>query len=50
MNKWKCNIQYGDEKDICPRGHIMVNGICRHEVSINVQMNSVECKTLQIIK
>ena len=42
INTLKYNIQYGDEIRIGPGGHIMMNGICRNAVSINVQMKSVE--------
>jgi hypothetical protein len=50
INTWKYNLQYSDEMSVCPGGHIMMNGICRHAVSINVQLNTIECTTLQIIK
>ena len=46
INTWKYNIHYGDKIVIGPKGLILMNGICRHAVSINVQMNSGEYKTL----
>jgi hypothetical protein len=50
INTWKYNIQNGDEISIGSGGLKTMNGICRHTVSIHVQMNSVECAIIQITK
>jgi hypothetical protein len=50
VNTWKYSIRYNDEIDVGPMGQIMTNVMCRHAVSIDAQMNSVECTTLQMIQ
>jgi hypothetical protein len=50
INSCKYNKQIGKEINICPGGQIMINGIGRHTVSINVQMNGVECTMLHMKK
>ncbi len=50
INTWKYNIQNGDEIIIGPGGQKMMYGIHIHPVSPNVQMKSVECEMLQMIK
>jgi hypothetical protein len=39
INTWKYGTQNGDDRSICARGHKMKNGIRRHAMSINLQMN-----------
>jgi hypothetical protein len=46
INKWIYNIQNGAEIYMGPSGHIIMNVKCRHVMSINVQMDSLEYRTL----
>jgi hypothetical protein len=50
IRTWKYNIQNSDAMCEGPCRQIMMNGICRHVMSINVQINSVECTMLQMTK